>query len=260
MALYEDWCDQDGEEAGSKRYVTLTEKDDGRDAVIVELTETVRSHYERLDRIADDIDHLGYEAAATILRELLPTTTKMRAGELGEILASEFAQEILEFEVPIRRIRFKDGREVPMRGDDFIGVRQCVDDGGLWLLKGEAKSRRKLIKATITDARRALNRHDGRCTPISLIFVASRLMDSDDADQAALGRLIRNEVGKNALARNRIDHALFTLSGNGPIAALDEDYQNAEAGRGCAVANLHIDDYADFIADVYERAGDLGNN
>ncbi|AMS45549.1 Hachiman antiphage defense system protein HamA [Aminobacter aminovorans] len=260
MALYKDWCDDDGDEDGLKRYLALTEKEGGRAAVIDLLGETVRSHYERLDRIADDIDLLGYETAAAILRELLPTKPKMRAGDLGEVLASELAQEMLEFDVPVRRMRFKDGREVPMRGDDFIGVNFCSDDGGLWLLKGEAKSRRKLGKTTITEAREALKRDDGRCTPISLLFVASRLMDSDDEDQADLGRRIRNEVGKKALARNRIDHALFTLSGNGPIDALVEDYKAAEAGRNHAVVNLHIEDYDDFIADIYERAGDLGDD
>jgi hypothetical protein len=260
MALFDDWCDHDGEEAGVRRYLTLTEKDGGRDAIIEQLGETVRSHYDRLDRIADDVQELGYEVASTILRELLPTTSRARAGDLGEVLASELAEEMLEFEVPVRRMRFKDGREVPMRGDDFIGVNYCADDGGLWLLKGEAKSRGTLNRTTITEAREALDRNDGRCTPSSLLFVASRLMDSDDTDQAALGRLIRTEVGKKTLPRNRIDHALFTLSGNGPIAALLEDYNAAEVGRGQAVVNLHIADYSDFIDRVYEQAGDLGDH
>ena len=260
MPLYENWCHQDGEDAGLKRYLKLTEKDDGREAVIEHLGETVRSHYERLDRIADDVEELGYEGASAILRELLPTTSRARAGDLGEILASELAQEMLEFDVPVRRMRFKDGRENPMRGDDFIGVNFCAEDGGLWLLKGEAKSRGTLGKTTITEAREALSRNDGRCTPSSLLFVASRLMDSDDQEQADLGRLIRNEVGRKALKRDRIDHALFTLSGNGPIDALKEDYTAADAGRGHAVVNLHVEDYSDFIEEVFEQAGNLGDD
>ena len=260
MALFDDWCDQAGDGSGVRRYLTLTEKDGGRDDIIEQLGETVRSHYDRLDRIADDVQELGYEVASAILRELLPTTSRARAGDLGEVLASELAEDMLEFEVPVRRMRFKDGREVPMRGDDFIGVNYCADDGALWLLKGEAKSRGTLNKTTITEARQALDRNDGRCTPSSLLFVASRLMDSDNADQAALGRLIRTEVGKKTLPRNRIDHALFTLSGNGPIAALLDDYNAAETGRGQAVVNLHIADYSDFIQQVYEQAGNLGDD
>lgn len=260
MALFDNWCVLSGEEAGVRRYLTLTEKEGGRDAIIEQLGEIVRSHYDRLDRIADDVQELGYQVASAILRELLPTTPRARAGDFGEVLASELAEDMLEFEVPVRRMRFKDGREVPMRGDDFIGVNYCADDGGLWLLKGEAKSRGTLNKTTITEARQALDRNDGRCTPSSLLFVASRLMDSDDAGQAALGRLIRTEVGKKTLPRNRIDHALFTLSGNGPIAALLEDYNAAQTGRGQAVVNLHIADYSDFIQQVYEQAGNLGDD
>ncbi|MFZ3005912.1 MAG: Hachiman antiphage defense system protein HamA [Phenylobacterium sp.] len=259
MSLFDQWCETTVQENGQKQYLTIVEKPDGRGTIIDQLAETVRAHYDDLQRIADDVDELGYDGAAGILRELLPTGVRARAGDLGEILASELTAERLEFAVPVRRMRFKDGREVPMRGDDFIGVNYAADDGGLWLLKGEAKSRRTLGKTTITQAREALRRDDGRCTPSSLLFVANRLLEGDD-EQAVLGRLIRNEVGRKALDKSRIDHALFTMSGNGPIDALLVDYNSAEAGRGHAVINLHIDDYDDFISEVFDAAGDLGDS
>ena len=43
------------------------------------------------------------------------------------------------------------------------------------------------------------------------------------------------------------------------MAALLEDYNGAETGRSHAVINLHIVDYADFISQVFEAAGDLGD-
>jgi HamA len=259
MVLYDPWCEITVQEDGLKQYLTITEKAGGREAVADELAATVRSHYDSLDRISDDVKELGYEGAAAILRELLPTSARARSGDLGEILASELTAERLEFEVPVRRMRFKDGREVPMRGDDFIGVNYAADDGGLWLLKGEAKSRRNLAAGVVTEARNALSRYDGRCTPSSLLFVANRLLEGDE-EQADLGRRIRNEVGRKALAKNRIDHALFTLSGNGAIPALEADFAAAEGGRGHAIINLHVEDYTDFINAVFEAAGDLGND
>jgi hypothetical protein len=66
-----------------------------------------------------------------------------------------------------------------LRGDDFIGVEYDEHDG-LWLLKGEAKSRKALAKTTVAEAREALNRESGRCTPSSLLFVADRLLEADD--------------------------------------------------------------------------------
>jgi hypothetical protein len=256
--MFDQWCDTTVQKNGLKQYITVVEKPGGRAAIKDALAETVRGHYDDLERIADDVEELGYDGAAAILKELLPTGVRARAGDLGEILASELTVEQLEFEVPVRRMRFKDGREVPMRGDDFIGVNYAADDGGLWLLKGESKCRRKLVKTTITQARTALRRDDGRCTPSSLLFVANRLLEGDD-QQKDLGRRIRNEVGRKALAKNRIDHALFTMSGNGPIDALAADYNAAEAGRIHAVINLHIEDYSDFISEVFDAAGDLGN-
>ena len=111
-------------------------------------------HYDSLNRIADDVVQLGYEIAAKILRERLPRTKKARSGDLGEILASELVEEKLNFNVPVRRMRYKDGREVPLRGDDFIGVRYDKEDG-LRLLKGESKSRKVLGEDAITAARKA---------------------------------------------------------------------------------------------------------
>lgn len=260
MGLFDDWCHHEGEKKKRKRYLLFREKADGRNSILKHLGKTVRSHYDRLDRIADDIKALGFEDAATILRTRLPTQPRSRAGDLGEILASELAEEILEFRVPVRRMRFKDGREIPLRGDDFIGVNYSADDNGLWLLKGESKSRKTLGKTTITEARAALNGDHGRCTPISLLFVADQLLNSTDEDDAALGRLIRNEVGRKALAKERIDHSLFTLSGNGPIAALKDDYEAADNGRHNTVINLHIEDYGEFLNTVYEEAADLGDS
>jgi Cap4 SAVED domain len=122
MGMFDDWCDQNEERVRKKRLWKLTEKENGRDAIRSGLALKVRSHYDSLERIADDVEELGYEGAAIILRERLPRGKKSRSGDLGEILASELTEERLGFTVPIRRMRFKDGREVALRGDDFIGI------------------------------------------------------------------------------------------------------------------------------------------
>jgi hypothetical protein len=116
----------------------------------------------------------------------------------------------------VRRLRYKDGRNMAMRGDDFIGAGYHGEK--LWLLKGEAKSNKVLGKATVTSARKVLDRDNGRCTPDSLLFVANRLLESNDPTNA-LGRSLRDEVGLKSLRADRIDHMLFTVSGNGPHAS-----------------------------------------
>jgi Cap4 SAVED domain len=258
VTLFKTWCDFKKGKDARKRYCTIVEKAGGRDAIRESLAETMRSHYDRLDRIADDVARLGYNKAANILRAVLPRKSKARSGDLGEILATELVEEEIGFRVPVRRLRYKDGREMALRGDDFIGV-GYDDDGKLWLLKGEAKSNKVLGKTTITNARKVLSRDDGRCTPESLLFVANRLLESTDEDNAQLGRAIRDEVGCNTLRPGRVDHMLFTMSGNAPPAALKEDLDAASTIRNHYVVNLRIEDHQVFIAEMYEKAQKLGD-
>ncbi|MGB3797959.1 MAG: DUF1837 domain-containing protein [Alteraurantiacibacter sp.] len=259
MALYWDWCECAEDVAGRKRLWLLTEKAGGREAIWALLLEAVRDHYDDLGRVAADAARLGYEKAAEILRTRMPTDIKARSGDLGEILASELAEQNLGFRIPVKRLRFKDGRNMALRGDDFIGV-VVGDDGQLRLLKGESKSRQQLAKTAITEAREALDRDDGRCTPESLLFVADRLLESPDADDQALGRALRDEVGQKALPPGRIDHMLFTLSGNSPPPSLKADLDASAADRNQYSTNLRIADHDDFIGSVYIEAVKLGND
>jgi hypothetical protein len=258
VGLFDDWCAKKESEDQRKHLWTLVEKGGGRDAIRDRLAETMRSHYERLDRIADDIARLGYEGAAELLRTVMPRNAKARSGELGEILATELVEEETGFRVPVRRLRYKDGREMALRGDDFIGAAYDPDDK-LWLLKGEAKSNKTLGKTTITNARKALCRHDGRCTPESLLFVANRLLESDDEDDIALGRTIRDGIGDKTIRASRVDHMLFTMSGNAPPAALKADLDEASADRTHYVVNLQVEDHQEFIAEMFEKAQKLGD-
>ena len=258
MGLYKKWCAQTKLEEKRKRYWTYTERPGGRAKVRDEFVQTVRSHYGSLELIAEDVATLGYPGASKILREALPQKPTGRSGDLGEILATELVEEEVGLRVPVRRLRHKDGREMAMRGDDFIGAGYFRNQ--LWLLKGEAKSSKKLSKATVASARKALNRDNGRCTPHSLLFVANRLLESNDQDDKDLGRSLRNEVGVESLPPHRIDHMLFTLSGNSPPSALREDLALAENIRDQYVVNVHVKDHQDFIAETYIGVEDLGND
>ena len=259
MALFENWCNSEKEKTARKRYWLFVEKANGRDEICESLAETMRSHYDRLERIADDVERLGYAAAAEILSAELPQTSRARSGDFGEILATELVEEEIGLRVPVRRLRYKDGRNMALRGDDFIGAGYGTDDDKLWLLKGEAKSNKALGKTTITEARKVLNRDNGRCTPDSLLFVANRLLESAEAEDLELGRAIRDEVGLNSLQPGRIDHMLFTVSGNAPPAALKKNLEAASTIRDQYVVNLRIEDHQGFIAEMYDEAKDLGD-
>ena len=256
--LFANWCTLESAGNAMKRFWRLGERPGGRAAIQPDLSVAIRAHYDNLDRIAEDIGELGYPAAAVILAERMPRSTRARSGELGEILATELIEEHTEYTVPVRRLRYKDGREMALRGDDFIGVHTDAA-APLQLLKGESKSRAILAPATIAEARAALSRDGGRPTATSLLFVADRLLEHDDA-RAALGRKIRNEVAARALPSACIEHVLFTMSGNAAPQALQDDLNAADAARVHTVAHLRIEDHQAFIADSYTRALALGND
>jgi len=96
MTIFDSWIERQEEKDGNRVLHTCTEKPDGRANVSASLKDVMRSHYNDLSVIADDIKNLGYDMASAILKERL---------------------------VPIRRLRYKDGREMALHGDDFIGIR-----------------------------------------------------------------------------------------------------------------------------------------
>jgi hypothetical protein len=258
--MFDDWCDIDETARGErKKLCGLTEKAGGRAAIKDELIERVRSHYDKLEQIADDVERLGFPGASAILRERLPRTARERSGELGEIIATEFIEHHTGFRIPVRRLRYKDGREMALRGDDYVGIDED-DEQRLLFLKGEAKSGRTVPQGVVADARERLSENDGRPTTISLLFVADRLLESDDENDKALGRRIRDEVALRAVPPQRITHGLFALSGNNTDAVLEADLEEADGAHNHLSAGFHVEGHQAFIAEIYEEAGNLGDD
>ena len=257
--MLDEWLHINEEQRDARKTLfTLFEQDGGRDAVSDRLIEHIRCHYDDLERIADDVERLGFTGAAQIFRERLPTCARARSGEMGEILATEFAEFQTGFRIPVRRLRYKDQRELALRGDDFLGI--CTDDQNrLSYLKGEAKSGQAISSDVVTDARDRLSKNDGRPTPISLLFVADRLLEGDGEDKK-LGQRIRDAFVLDTVSSRMITHGLFTLSGNQPQGILAADLDAADDRHAHISANLCIVDHQNFIEAMYEQAGDFGND
>ena len=66
MPLFEDWCGSTRTEKKLKRLWKFAERALGREAIKAKICETVRSHYDSLDRIADDVALLGYDGPCCI--------------------------------------------------------------------------------------------------------------------------------------------------------------------------------------------------
>ncbi|MFQ5574244.1 MAG: Hachiman antiphage defense system protein HamA, partial [Terriglobia bacterium] len=176
--------------------------------------------------MAARLEQLGADKTAELLRKHLPTKKGTRSGDLGEILATEFVTRKLAYEVPILRLRWKDGRETPLRGDDVVAFRKDENDG-LSFLKGEAKSRARLTPDVVRQAADALDQDHGRPGLNSVLFVAERLREQG-ADEMAV--LLENAV-LNSFSGCEVEHLLFTFSGNSPNVHLSDHLEALRSGR-----------------------------
>ena len=256
--LYKNWCYHKTAKKGKKTFWQLTERKGTREIILEELSERVLDHYIADEEIAEFFATLEFPEAAECIRTLLPTAPKSKSGDLGEILASEFIKERLEFEVPVKKLRDKDHREMAMRGEDVIGVAYDGKDR-LELLKCEAKSAHRLSKKTVNDARNALEKDHGRPSAHSLIFIARQLIQRDDPSMKKMGADLLKEAAKQEVPKSRLAHLMFTLSGNLETKIFRDDLDGADGAREQHSVSLRIKDHPRFIQTVFEEAGSFGD-
>lgn len=232
---------------GAHRLHLMTERNGARAVVMDDLRALARTHYVTREAISRRIAQLGAPKAAAILRDHLPTTKSARSGDLGEILATEIAEQTLGYRIPVRRLRWKDGRNMALRGDDIVGIRHDRR-GRLSFLKGESKSRVALSGDAVRDAARALGRDRGRPGRHAVLYVADRLRDAgDDALATEL-----EEAVLASFARTRVEQFLFVLTGSDPDRLLTRHLtrRGTRLRRRHAVG-LRVCDHGDFIRSLF---------
>ena len=233
---------------GKHDLTVLSENRDSRDTVSSELRETVRDHYMSPEMWSKRLEDLGAPETAKMLKELLPKTRSARSGDTGEILATEVAEQELGYTVPIRRLRWKDGRDAALRGDDIVGVAHD-SNGKLQFLKGESKSRVALKTSVIRGAAQSLDSDMGRPSRHSVLFVANRLREQGEHEMAT-----ELEVATLGSFRgHKVAHFLFVVSGNDPVKYLANFLEGVKRKRRKRHAiGIQIEDHADFIKDLFE--------
>jgi Cap4 SAVED domain len=244
--FFKQWCSTDSRARGKYRCEILREVDSSREELEPTLGELVQKHYVDPERAAERIERLGYKKAAKQLNQYLPTSTKARSGDLGEILATEYVNRRMPFKVPIFRLRWKDGRNMALRGDDLIAIGR--QDGTLQLLKGEVKSRRKVVSATVAKALEQLRKNASRPSGHTINYVIDRLLDLGKAKTAALLEKYLDE----GIVADDLCHLLFVLSGNDPKQLFDGALSSYSGKVRIAAVGLVIEDHANFVSGVYK--------
>lgn len=248
--LYEGWCDCKATDISEGRKLHLyTERQGARNAIEGNLIEAVKSHYEDPTLLAKRIKRIGLNKASKVLEAFLPKTKKARSGHMGEILAAEVIPAAFKgFRVPIKRLRWVDGRESAMRGEDLIGI--LCQKGIIRFLKGESKSRAALSPSVLSEARQALKANLGRPSQHALGFIMKRLFEMGDD---ALAIIFETYMLKKSIAPNNLVHLLFTFSGNDPKDALTEDLQKYSGKIEQHSINVRIKDHQEFIKVIYDK-------
>jgi hypothetical protein len=249
MLEFTTWCEDAQEATGSHSFRALCADSTKLEAPKSAIAALVPTHYAAEEHIARVLQRLGKPAAAEFIRNKLPTTKQIRSGDLGEILATEYIREETHYEVPINRLRWKDHRNMSMRGEDVIALSLDPATGQLLFLKAEAKSRATLAGAVITEARAALDKDKGLPSAHALSFVSAQLLllgKTELADAIDDVQLVAGIPGAN------VAHLIFTFSGNNPDHLLKQSLHAYTGGIAQRYVGLRIQNHVAFVGDVYD--------
>ncbi|MGH7978994.1 MAG: Hachiman antiphage defense system protein HamA [Limisphaerales bacterium] len=243
------WCQAAEHAVGPSRLRVLTERPGARAGILADLDNSILDNYDDLQRLERWAAQLGLPNAAAVLRDTFPTEARARSGHIGEALLTESVPELfLEFLVPIKRLRWVDGRNMALRGEDFIGV----DRRGrrVRFLKAESKSRAVLANGVVAEARAALNNNCGRPSAHALLFIALRLDEIGEPDLSAvfLEHAVRQQIEEAQLV-----HLVFTFSGNDSTELLRRDLVVCAGAIPQQAVGLVVTDHQEFILAIYTR-------
>lgn len=240
------WLATNSSTVGKHPLHLMSELPGVRASVLDDVRAVVRGHYVSPAITARRIADLGAPKTAKLLLELLPKTKSARSGDLGEILATEIAEQTLGFIVPVRRLRWKDGRNMALRGDDIVGIRIGAK-GKLEFLKGESKSYATLKTAVIEKAAEALDRDRGRPGRHAVLFIATRLRESGNDQDASLAADLEAAV-LAGFSGSVVEHFIFALTGSDPNGLLtDHLTASSKKRRSRHAVGLQIADHLKFI-------------
>lgn len=218
----------------------------------------VPGHYASEERVAHALRRLGKQGAAKLIEEKLPTTKQIRSGDLGEIFATEWIDAYSGgYRAPIKRLRWRDHRNMAMRGDDVIGMKQDVNTQRLLFLKTEAKSRAKLTSQVLDEARAGLDKDGGRPSAHALTFISECLFEMKNFP---LVDAIDDALLKQGIPPESVTHLLFVFTGNAPEKLLTTALQNYAGSIGQWGIGLHVEGHGKFIGAVYDKVIADANN
>lgn len=252
MGLFKKWRKVIAQKLGRHSLVVL--RSDGKNKAVAAVAKAMPAQYVSGRRYARILERLGKEAAAQHLKDKLPTTKTTKSGELGEVLALSFVEEMTNWGNTVKKLRWKDHREMPMRGDDVLAIR--VDGQEVSILKGEAKSRQVMSADVLRQARKALTANQGRPSPHALAFYADRLFEDGREDLADAIDKLQNQ---GRIPRDAVSHMIFSFSGNDPEPLLRHRLKSYRGKFKQLYVGAHVSEHGKFVNGVFEKVNENGD-
>lgn len=217
--------------------------------LIEELIELLPDYYIAPLSIARTLERLGKPAAADKLRLKLPEVAKIRSGDIGEIITTDYIDEQTAFSVPIKKLRWKDHRNMAMRGDDVIGVLVNQENQTIKFLKAEAKSNQSLSRNILSKARDELDLDEGLPAPHALEFVTERLRETGSQD---LADLIEKAQLFDGIGNSQVEHLLFTFTASNPETLQKEAFEDYSGNIKQSSVGFQVSNHQELIGSVYQ--------
>lgn len=219
------------------------------DVLVAGLVDLLPDFYIAPESIADILARLGKNAAAQKLRDKIPQVKKIRSGDIGEVLASEYIEDYTDFKVPIRKLHWRDHRNMAMRGDDVIGLYVNPLNQTVRFLKTEAKSYKSLGTAVFSEARKELDNDNGLPSPHALGFVIDRLKNIGNSELADLLEKVQLVDGIKA---NQVEHLLFTFTASNPMPLQKVAFDAYTGNIQQTSVGFRVMNHQELIQKVYE--------
>jgi len=173
------------------------------------------------------------------------------SGDLGEILGVAYLSEFTEFKYGVKKLRWKDHRNMAMRGEDVLAFGIDTKTGNLILVKGEAKSRVKLAASVVATARKALCSNKGHPSAHAMSYLADRFFEQGETQMTDL---LDNAQLKKRMPLSRVTHLLFTFSGNDPTEILHKNLSGYPDNIRQMYVGLQVAKHQEFIKAVFKEA------
>jgi hypothetical protein len=233
----------------SNKFKVLTLNSSEFDNLKNALIAVLPDYYVDPQSIAGTLARLGKTAAAQKLLIKIPEVKKIRSGDIGEVLTFDYIEESTDFTVPIRKLRWRDHRNMAMRGDDVIGIVFDQQQQTIKFLKAEAKANKALSRKVLQEARAELDLDEGFPAPHALEFVAERLRETGNQ---ALSDLIEKVQLVDGIQASQVEHLLFTFTASNPATLQKESFDAYDGNIKQTSVGFRVAEHQELIAGVYQ--------